>query len=99
MNSFKVSRKRQISERKLFMDAWRDLANIEIDVEVETESYAPEQSQVITPSSQALTEFHLFPKLPLQTRRMIWEFTILPRAIQDSNCMLSGEYGYDGFRS
>ncbi|KAF7886421.1 hypothetical protein EAF00_010524 [Botryotinia globosa] len=98
MNSFQVSRKNRKNERKLFMDAWRCLANIEIDVEVETESYAPEQSQVITPSSQALTEFHLFPKLPLQIRRMIWEFTILPRAIQESNCMLSGGYEYDGFR-
>ncbi|KAF7947633.1 hypothetical protein EAE96_008715 [Botrytis aclada] len=96
-STLQASRKRQKNDRRLFRDAWEDLANIEIDVEAETESHAPKESQVITPSSQALTEFHLFPQLPLQLRRMIWGFAISPRAIQEGSCKLLGRDSYDGF--
>jgi hypothetical protein len=35
-------------------------------------------SQPTTASSDALTVFHFFPKLPIEARIMIWEFA-LPR--------------------
>ncbi|KAM0180726.1 hypothetical protein ACHAPC_003424 [Botrytis cinerea] len=90
MDPLQVNRRREKNNHKLFMKAWRGLANIEMEVEVKTESHAPEQSQ-------ALTEFHLFPKLPLQLRQMIWGFTVLPRVIQLRNCRQPGRNGYDEF--
>ncbi|KAF7854430.1 uncharacterized protein EAF02_011605 [Botrytis sinoallii] len=77
-----------IRKRDQFKNAWQELADMTLDVEDETDNNNPQQSQGPT---EFHTKFHLFPKLPLEIRRMIWGLTVTPRVIESKNCVLPME--------
>ncbi|KAF7869675.1 hypothetical protein EAF04_004459 [Stromatinia cepivora] len=84
---------RKVKGRKLFKDTWQELANIRLDVEVKSEVAKSQQTQALTSSfqGQGLTEFTLFPKLPLELRRKIWGFTVDSRLVEEKYCRQSGK--------
>ncbi|KAF7886420.1 hypothetical protein EAF00_010523 [Botryotinia globosa] len=74
-----------IRKRDEFENAWQELADMTLAVEHETDNNNPQQSQGPTGFH---TEFHLFSKLPLDIRRMIWGHTVTPRLVGWKNCVL-----------
>ncbi|KAJ8060551.1 hypothetical protein OCU04_010867 [Sclerotinia nivalis] len=86
---------RKVKGRKLFKDTWQELRNIELVVKVMPKGSKSQQSQTLTSSfqGQGLTEFTLFPRLPLELRRKIWGFTVDSRLVEEKYCRQSGE-GY-----
>ncbi|TGO44547.1 hypothetical protein BCON_0500g00040 [Botryotinia convoluta] len=87
-----ISEPEVIRKRDQFKNAWQELADMTLDVEDETDNNNPQQSQGPT---EFHTKFHLFPKLPLDIRRMIWGLIVTPRLIEWKNCVLPMEEGND----
>ncbi|TGO76417.1 hypothetical protein BELL_0156g00040 [Botrytis elliptica] len=74
-----------IRKQDQFNNAWQELADMTIDDE---DNHSPQQSQG---PAEFHTKFHLFSKLPLDIRRMIWGLTVTPRLIESKHCVLPME--------
>ncbi|TGO10133.1 hypothetical protein BTUL_0143g00040 [Botrytis tulipae] len=81
-----------IRKRDQFENAWQELADMTLAVEHETDNNNPQKSRGPT---EFHTEFHLFSKLPLDIRRMIWGHTVTPRVVGWKNCVLPMEKLHD----
>lgn len=95
----KSTRKAEVIRKRdhdQFQNAWQELADMTLAVEHETDNNNTQQTQGPT---EFHTEFHLFSKLPLDIRRMIWGFTVAPRVVGWKNCMLPLDELHGEYRS